>query len=145
MEFVGQSIAKNIKHRECRQEEYSSGQPNVKHNSLVNLSEVLVLLVSDEGQHQVTSMLRIFEGVCLVAYTFNILSILMKQFYCCIISTFKYHVFAPMGRFQLELICLYFPPSFHLTVIHLTFNFIFIEYPLTRGSTQPLEDNWVAT
>ena len=30
--------------------------------------------------------------------------------------TFKYHVFAPMGRFQLELIYLYFPPSFHLTV-----------------------------
>ena len=29
-------------------------------------------------------------------------------------STFKYHVFAPMGTFQLELI--YFPPSFHLTV-----------------------------
>ena len=32
------------------------------------------------------------------------------------INTFKYHVFAPMGRFQLELIYLYFPPSFHLTV-----------------------------
>ena len=29
------------------------------------------------------------------------------------INTFKYHVFAPMGRFQLELIYLYFPPSFH--------------------------------
>ena len=28
------------------------------------------------------------------------------------INTFKYHVFAPMGRFQLELIYLYFPPSF---------------------------------
>ena len=28
-------------------------------------------------------------------------------------STFKYHVFAPMGRFQLELIYLYFPPSSH--------------------------------
>ena len=26
-------------------------------------------------------------------------------------NTFKYHVFAPMGRFQLELIYLYFPPS----------------------------------
>ena len=33
-----------------------------------------------------------------------------------ITDTFKYHVFAPMGRFQLELICLYFPPSFHLIV-----------------------------
>ena len=29
------------------------------------------------------------------------------------INTFKYNVFAPMGRFQLELIYLYFPPSFH--------------------------------
>ena len=33
-----------------------------------------------------------------------------------LINTFKCHVFAPMGRFQLELIYLYFPPSFHLTV-----------------------------
>ena len=33
-----------------------------------------------------------------------------------IFGTFKYHVFAPMGRFQLELIYLYFPPSFHLIV-----------------------------
>ena len=33
-----------------------------------------------------------------------------------IINTFKY-VSAPMGRFQLELIYLYFPPSFHLTVV----------------------------
>ena len=32
------------------------------------------------------------------------------------IHTFKYHVFAPMGRFQLELIYLYSPSSFHLTV-----------------------------
>ena len=32
------------------------------------------------------------------------------------IITFKYHVFAPMGRFQLELIYLDFPLSFHLTV-----------------------------
>jgi hypothetical protein len=30
--------------------------------------------------------------------------------------SFKYNVFAPMGRFQLELIYLYFPPSFHQTV-----------------------------
>ena len=27
------------------------------------------------------------------------------------INTFKYHVFAPMGRFQLESIYLYFPPG----------------------------------
>ena len=32
-------------------------------------------------------------------------------------NTFKYHVFAPMGRFQLELVYLYFPPSSHLTVV----------------------------
>ena len=31
------------------------------------------------------------------------------------VDTFKYHVFAKMGRFQLELIYLYFPPPFHLT------------------------------
>ena len=30
---------------------------------------------------------------------------------CNSVNTFKYHVFAPMGRFQLELIYLYFPPS----------------------------------
>ena len=33
------------------------------------------------------------------------------------LNTKKYHVFAPMGRFQLELIYLYFPPSFHLIVV----------------------------
>ena len=33
------------------------------------------------------------------------------------IDTFKYHVFAPMGRFQLELIYLCFPPSFHLIYV----------------------------
>jgi hypothetical protein len=33
------------------------------------------------------------------------------------INTFKYHVFAPMGRFQLELIYFYFSPSFHQTVV----------------------------
>ena len=32
------------------------------------------------------------------------------------VNTFKYHVFAPMGRFQLELIYLYSPLSFHLRV-----------------------------
>ena len=32
------------------------------------------------------------------------------------INIFKYHVFAPMGRFQLKLIYFYFPPSFHLIV-----------------------------
>ena len=34
-------------------------------------------------------------------------------------NAIKYHVFAPMGRFELELIllCLYFPPSFHQAVV----------------------------
>ena len=32
-------------------------------------------------------------------------------------NTFKYHVFAPMERFQLELIYLYFPPSFRQIVV----------------------------
>ena len=36
-----------------------------------------------------------------------------------IFNTFKYHVFAPMGRFQLESIYLYFPPSSQL--LHLCF------------------------
>ena len=31
-----------------------------------------------------------------------------------VINTKKYHVFAPMGIIQLELIYLYFPPSSHL-------------------------------
>ena len=35
-------------------------------------------------------------------------------------NTFKYHVFAPMGRFQLELIYLYFPPSFHKQLLFLS-------------------------
>ena len=33
------------------------------------------------------------------------------------VKTFKYHVFAQMGRFQLGLIYLYFPPSFHQTEV----------------------------
>ena len=34
------------------------------------------------------------------------------------VNTFKYHVFAPMGRFHLELIYLYFPPSSHLIYVY---------------------------
>ena len=37
-----------------------------------------------------------------------------------IVNTFKYHVFAPMGRFQLELFYLYFPPSFHQKLLFLS-------------------------
>ena len=33
------------------------------------------------------------------------------------LNTFKYHVFAPMGRFQLESIYLYFPPSSQLVYL----------------------------
>ena len=33
------------------------------------------------------------------------------------ITTKKYHVFAPMGRFQLESIYLYFPPSSQLVFL----------------------------
>ena len=34
-----------------------------------------------------------------------------------VINTKKYHVFAPMGRFQLESIYLYFPPSSQLVYL----------------------------
>ena len=37
-----------------------------------------------------------------------------KKIISIITDTFKYHVFAPMGRFQLESIYLYFPPSSQL-------------------------------
>ena len=37
-----------------------------------------------------------------------------KSFTLVTINTKKYHVFAPMGRFQLESIYLYFPPSSQL-------------------------------
>ena len=36
---------------------------------------------------------------------------------CCKNILKKYHVFAPMGRFQLELIYLYFPPSSNLLYV----------------------------
>ena len=36
-----------------------------------------------------------------------------------ITNTKKYHVFAPMGRFQLELIYLYIPPSSHLVYLYI--------------------------
>ena len=48
------------------------------------------------------------------------------------INTFKYHVLTPMGRFQLELIYLYFPPSFHLTVV-------------TSTPTRPVENVVITT
>ena len=34
------------------------------------------------------------------------------------VNTKKYHVFAPIGRFQLELIYLYFPPSSQLMLMN---------------------------
>ena len=39
------------------------------------------------------------------------------------LDTKTYHVFAPMGRFQLELIYLYFPPSSHLVCGYLCCGF----------------------
>ena len=36
-----------------------------------------------------------------------------------LVNTKKYHVFAPIGRFQLESIYLYFPPSFQLLYIYM--------------------------
>ena len=41
-------------------------------------------------------------------------SLLFTYKYSAGINTFKYHVFAQMGRFQLELVYLYFPLSSHL-------------------------------
>ena len=38
---------------------------------------------------------------------YNLIALILK----------KYHVFATMGRFQLELIYLYFPPSSHLVYL----------------------------
>ena len=40
--------------------------------------------------------------------------------YTSVFNTFKYHVFAPMGRFQLESIYLYFPPSSQLFICFLS-------------------------
>ena len=42
------------------------------------------------------------------------------------INTKKYHVFAPMGRFQLESIYLYFPPSSQLFGICIRFDGVVI-------------------
>jgi len=42
---------------------------------------------------------------------------LPRVFTYLITNTKKYHIFAPMGRFQLELIYLYFPPSSYLIYV----------------------------
>ena len=56
------------------------------------------------------SHLYVFSGFILLLFLmFNFLSTLYLP-----INTKKYHVFAPMGRFQLESIYLYFPPSSQL-------------------------------
>ena len=50
-------------------------------------------------------------------YKISYIKDLAKYHYAIInkaINTKKYHVFAPMGRFQLESIYLYFPPSSQL-------------------------------
>ena len=53
------------------------------------------------------------------------------------VNTFKYHVFAPMGRFHLELIYLYFPPSSHLIRWKLLFFFGFQIYKHSMAVSRP--------
>ena len=69
-------------------------------------------------------------------------------------NTFKYHVFAPMGRFQLELIYLYFPPSSHLIyvcfcpfVVITTFSTGLVGVVVTSvwTPTRPVEDVVITT
>ena len=54
-----------------------------------------------------TSMKETFQQPTIPA---DDVTVLMK------VNTFKYHVIAPMGRFLLELMYLYFSPFFHQTV-----------------------------
>ena len=57
------------------------------------------------------------------------------------INTFKYHVFAPMGRFQLELINLYCSLPFHLTVgCFCPVNCPSQETEVTSTPTKPVEN-----
>ena len=49
----------------------------------------------------------------------NIVTLIMMN----ILNTKKYHVFAPMGRFQLESIYLYFPPSSQLLYYNIIYNY----------------------
>ena len=54
-----------------------------------------------------------------------------------LICAFKYHVFAPMGRFQLESIYLYFPPSSQLLYFSVT--------EVTSTPTKPVDNVVIAT
>ena len=58
------------------------------------------------------------------------------------LNTFKYHVFAPMGRFQLESIYLYFPPSSQLLS---TVNCSSQETEVTSTPTKPVDNVVIAT
>ena len=65
-------------------------------------------------------MFLIHIDVYLMEGSVNYLSTLIIRFFylgVLLMNTFKYHIFEPMGRFQLELIYLYFPPSSHLIYV----------------------------
>ena len=66
-----------------------------------------VLTAVAEAVSMVCVYIYTFSGAC---YHFGCLCTYFQ--YDKSINTFKYHVFAPMGRFQLELIYLYFTPLF---------------------------------
>ena len=97
-------------------------------------------------------------GHCMVLYlliwpnhpicnTFMWFSIFVFLISFTVVNTFKYHVFAPMGRFQLELIYLYFPPSSHLIYVCFcppTVNCSSQETEVTSTPTRPV-DNVVIT
>ena len=84
--------------------------------------------------HQNVSMKLLYVSVCLSSGDLFIFLVRVSLFFSYfvkwnihinnikgkpgkVINTKKYHVFAPMGRFQLELIYLYFPPSSHLVYL----------------------------
>ena len=59
-----------------------------------------------------------YNAISNIFYSIKIYELIIikkqKSLYTKDFNTKKYHVFAPMGRFQLELIYLYFPPSSHV-------------------------------
>ena len=65
----------------------------------------------------VVIIIFMMSGVLLVAVLLATVAIMVVAGVQEVINTFKYHVFAPMGRFQLEIVYLHFPPSFHQTVV----------------------------
>ena len=61
----------------------------------------------------------VLQNLCLLHSILIFISCRFWSFLITSLNTFEYHIFAPMGRFQLELILiyLYFPPSSHLIVV----------------------------